>query len=922
MRPLKLTVSAFGPYADKTLFELEKLGSKGLYLITGDTGAGKTTIFDAIVFALYGKASSDNRTPSMLRSKYADPSVPTMSELVFSYGGKIYTVNRRPGYERPKKVGSGVTLEPPSVTLTLPDGRAVTKSEEANRQIESIIGLNCEQFMRIAMIAQGDFLKLLFAPTTERISIFRKLFDTLPYQSFQENLSKQYKSVENERKEARNSLDQYIDGIAVSGDAATDEKINEAKSGELPIDQTIELLAAAIERDEQEQDNVQQRLKQTDSAAAAVNNDLGKAELREKTAAALEKAKKEQTAERERCILLKKEYDNAAARKPDIQAASDERAKLTAELPLYRELDEAEEKIKRMRQKSVITQNALDADKLAAENKKSELKRSKDELSQLANAGEQKERLLADKQRLDEKSGKIERISELLAELKKKTAEFEKHKRGYAEAMENEQRANEAYENAYRAFLNGQAGIIAQRELKEGLPCPVCGSVDHPNPAGIADDTPSEQQVENAKAISDKAKKLLEQSSRSCAAASASVKAAKESLNVRIKEIDQSGDTDKAEELIEKEGEKIFQQMQRINADIANEQRRISRRKELEDKLPKLENAVSELSEAIEKNTAELAALNADIKAQTEQAAGSRKKLKLESRQRAEKEIADLSAFIDRINFQTAESEKKYLESDKKIGAYAAAVTELEKQLSEMPEIDKKELLFKKNELMKERQTLEAESKKIHTRITSNSNVLQKLKAGSDRLAKLEKRCLLLHSLADTACGNLTGKDRISFETYYLTKYFERIVARANKRLMIMTSGQYELKRRITAENKQSQSGLDLDIIDHYNGTERSVKTLSGGESFKAALSLALGLSDEIQSSAGGVRLDTMFVDEGFGSLDEKSLEQAVSALSELAEGNRLVGIISHVADLKNSIDKQIIITKEISGGSSAKIVV
>jgi DNA repair protein SbcC/Rad50 len=260
--------------------------------------------------------------------------------------------------------------------------------------------------------------------------------------------------------------------------------------------------------------------------------------------------------------------------------------------------------------------------------------------------------------------------------------------------------------------------------------------------------------------------------------------------------------------------------------------------------------------------------------------------------------------------------------SKENISGYESSIKSLKSQLSSGCALDKDEELEKKTDIENKKGEDDAKSKAIHTRIETNTQALTNIRAKSDSLSELEKRYTWMKSLSNTANGNISGKEKIMLETYIQMTYFERIIDRANTRLMTMSGGQYELKRRREAENNRSQSGLDLDVIDHYNGTERSVKTLSGGESFKASLSLALGLSDEIQASAGGVKLDTMFVDEGFGSLDEESLDQAMRALSGLADGNRLVGIISHVGELKNRIDKQIIVTKDKSGGSRATIVV
>ena len=280
-----------------------------------------------------------------------------------------------------------------------------------------------------------------------------------------------------------------------------------------------------------------------------------------------------------------------------------------------------------------------------------------------------------------------------------------------------------------------------------------------------------------------------------------------------------------------------------------------------------------------------------------------------------------MDALIGRLKARLKRAEEAFNASDKRIGELRAAIEGLEEQLAEKIELDKEAGLRQKSELTEERKEADRKSKTLSARLSANRAALTNIRDKSAELDGLEKRYTWLRALSNTAAGSIAGKEKIMLETYIQMTFFDRIIARANTRFMIMSGGQYELKRRREAENKVNQSGLDLDVIDHYNGTERSVKTLSGGESFMASLSLALGLSDEIQSSAGGVRLDTMFVDEGFGSLDEESLDQAMKALSGLAEGNRLVGIISHVAELKNRIDRQIVVTKEQTGGSRAEII-
>ena len=297
-------------------------------------------------------------------------------------------------------------------------------------------------------------------------------------------------------------------------------------------------------------------------------------------------------------------------------------------------------------------------------------------------------------------------------------------------------------------------------------------------------------------------------------------------------------------------------------------------------------------------------------------------KLRFPGRKEAAAEIARLKGEQQRFKEALAKAEKAHREQAEASAEISGHVLQLKKQLEGIEQKDTAGLTKERDELKKEIERLAEKQRQIHIRKAANETALKSIQAKSAELEGLEARLTWVRTLSNTANGNLSGKEKIMLETYVQMAFFDRIVSRANTRFMVMSGGQYELKRCRAADNNRSQSGLELDVIDHYNGTERSVRTLSGGESFKASLSLALGLSDEIQASAGGIRMETLFVDEGFGSLDEDSLQQAMKALNGLAESNRLVGIISHVTELKERIDRQIVVTKEKSGGSRAVIVV
>lgn len=346
MRPIKLTVSAFGPYAGKTVLDLDKLGKNGLYLITGDTGAGKTTIFDAITYALYGEASGDNREPSMFRSKYAEATTPTEVELVFSYAGKTYTVKRNPEYERPKSRGEGFTTQKAEVQLIYPDGRVVTKQRDVDNAIRDIMGINRTQFLQIAMIAQGDFLKLLLAPTEERKKIFRQIFKTQLYQDLQDRLKKESGQLNDKCDAAHNSIKQYIDGITCDENDVLSIEVEKAKNGLLPVKDVMDLIDRLLTQDHGKKTDIQKSISDADKALEIVNANLGKIEAKEQTQKALDQAQNSLTCENEANLALKAAFDIEKGKISEREQLAEEKARIEAEFPRYEALAVLEKQIK------------------------------------------------------------------------------------------------------------------------------------------------------------------------------------------------------------------------------------------------------------------------------------------------------------------------------------------------------------------------------------------------------------------------------------------------------------------------------------------------------------------------------------------------------------------------------------------------
>lgn len=921
MRPLKLTMTAFGPYAKKTVLDLDKLGSRGLYLITGDTGAGKTTLFDAITFALYGKASGDSRDPSMLRSKYAAADSPTVVELVFSCGGQTYTVTRSPEYWRPKARGEGITKQTAEAVLRYPDGQVKTKLKEVNAAIRDIMGIDRGQFMQIAMIAQGDFLKLLLASTEERQTILREVFKTGLFQTLQVKLKDDTKELNGQLSKEKASLKQYIGEIKWDERDTSGAEPEQAKAEGLPLCELLSRLEALIDRDTAQETALSEQLHRLEQELETVNNTLGRLETEEKTRAALNKAEADRQTAAQRHETLGEAYAQQKKALPELETLSAEKSKAEAELPRYDTLERLSAERTRLQSELEAQTRQRSETAQAQQDAVSELAKLKTELSSLADAGEKKQLLLRQKEKLEARKQAVETLSGQLADHALEADILRDLQTEYRKASETSAAATAAYEAKNKAFLDEQAGILAQT-LEEGSPCPVCGSRVHPQLAKKSAQAPTETQLNKAKEEANAAQAEVQRLSKVCAAEKTKAELLERKLTEQMTALWEGAALESLSDTIQATLAGLRAQIAEADGQIQAEDRRRTRKDLLEAAIPARETALSRLAEALERLSREITERSAAIASQTERIQAERQSLRFSGKQEAAQHIRHLEAQIRQKRAAFQETERAYLASDKALGELDARVTSLTEQLAQALDLDKETQQRKKADLTKAKKAADDASKCVHTRLTVNRAALRNIQAKQAELEQLEARLAMIEALSNTANGTISGKEKVKLETYIQMTCFDRILARANTRFMLMSGGQYELKRRIEAENNSSQSGLDLDVIDHYNGTERSVKTLSGGESFLASLSLALGLSDEIQSSAGGVKLDAMFVDEGFGSLSDEALDQAMRALSGLAEGSRLVGIISHVADLKNRIDRQIVVTKAQSGGSRAEILV
>lgn len=921
MRPLKLKISAFGPYAGVTEFDFEKLGTGGLYLITGDTGAGKTTIFDAITYALYGDPSGNNREVSMLRSKYADASTPTEVELKFSYYGKEYIVKRNPEYERANKRGSGTTKQIANAEFIYPDGKVVTKTKDVDCAVKSVIGIDRNQFCQIAMIAQGDFLKLLLAPTKERMEIFRHIFKTELFSSLQDRLKRESGSLSDECTAIKQSIVQYIGGIVCDEDSVTSIEVEKAKKGNLTTEDTVALIEKLISDDEEaekaltdQKENLQKELDEIKALIAKANDITAAKKDLEKNEADFANATKERTS-------IQKIYDAEKAKKSQMEGFNEEIARIKASLPEYDELSTKQTTVCNNRTFiTSATQKSKELDERIS-TLTDEINALAEEEKTLHTAGEQRLKLETKRKDLKARFEKLTALKSNLSLLESAKNDYLTAVRAYEEKANLAAVADAAFKAGTKAYLDAQAGILADT-LVSGMPCPVCGSTTHPVIAAKPDNAPTKDELdelqEKAAKVNDNSNTAREIASKLKGAFDEKEKSVNEEIKCLLGEISVGN----APTSIEEKLISITSEIDGIDLKIADEQKKIDRKAEINKLLPQKKDEAEKAKEKASDLRRELAVKDAESKTLEKRISELKEKLSFESKIKAEGEISVLAERIKKIREAIDSAQQKLTECDKELVSLASAKEEIQKRLGDAVDIDLEQETARQSSMDSKLKEIEKGEKTVHSRVSANRKSLENIKMKSGDLIAAEHKYSWVKALSNTANGNISGKEKIMLETYIQMNYFDRIIVRANSRLMIMTDGQYDLVRRKEALTKQGQSGLDLDVIDHYNGSQRSVKSLSGGESFKASLALALGLADEIQSSAGGIKLDTMFVDEGFGSLDEESLSQAMKALTSLADNNRLVGIISHVGELKQKIDKQIIVTKDKSGGSKAEIIV
>ena len=920
MRPLKLTMTAFGPYTGETVVDFGQFSSDGLFLITGDTGAGKTTLFDAIAFALFGEPSGDTRDEKMLHSKGVELAVPTKVAFSFRYGGNDYLIERVQKYTRPRTIGVEPTLKS-EASLHLPDGTIIDKRAEVDAKVSEILGLNHSQFRQISMIAQGDFLKLLHAKTDTRMEIFRQLFGTEPYRKLQIRLKADALSVGHELEDMRHAILQDIDMLVLSPEDPEQDLLTHIREQSEPISMIFPLLERLILRGEENKSHLQKDMDGIQKMLDQENELLGQIRTMEQNRSLLTSYETQLRDLAPSIETLKKELSEQEQKKPEIQELRDRMAVLQQSLPKYEVLEEkrsALEQGKRTlaglkKEKEETSESyRLTSEKLAAE---------KNRQSELSEAAKQELGLSSALSELKAKEQALNSVMEQFNQYESASAEYKKDQLSYRKAQEEAESAAQIYTDLNRHFLSAQAGILAS-DLNEGEPCPVCGSIHHPSPARLSGKAPSEADLKRAQTAREKAE----------TAQSAASTRAGQSLG-RFNQLKESVEQARKDHFPDRSFEDLSrilpEQLFKVRGEISTVQQRLTKiqaiKQELEilsSRIPEQEKALQSLTDRLHEADVQISAVTVSAESLAKELEESRSDLTYPDGNAARRAILETKEKADGLEQAASACREKLHKASEQQEQLKGTIEGLTQTLEEAPEERAEEVLARAENLKKSKEDMEARSSQNHSDLSLWKKIQSSLLSRTEELQKIEARYTQLKSLSDTANGSISGKQKIQLETYIQTTYFDRILNRANTRFLLMSDGQYELRRKESAGDLRSNSGLDLNVMDHYNGGERDVRTLSGGESFQASLSLALGLSEEIQSSAGGIQLDSMFIDEGFGTLDDDALQKAMDALLRLASGNRMVGIISHVSELRDRIDQQIVVRKDRSGSSHVELIV
>lgn len=842
MKPLNLIMQAFGPYKDRVEIPFEKLGNSNLYLIYGVTGSGKTTVFDAITYALFNSSSGQNRENDTLRSHFAKDETESFVEFEFLHNGQKYTILRHPPYERKKLKGEGTIPEQAKAQITLPDGKIITKVKEVDEYIQNLLGLNAAQFSQIALLAQGEFLKLLNADTKTRSAIFRNIFKTKDFCDFQDKLKDTSSFYKNSYESLKSSILQYISDAIPNREELKILKENYIKNAHFyDLEEFIKLLDEQNKADnrallgiKKEVEDKEEKIKSLQNEFLKIQNKISLQEQKAKIEAEILLIEKE-------FKIIQKDFENLPQKKEELQNLSLE------------------------------IKNASEDYKKSSEIKQMQAQKEKLE-SLLTN---QKDKL--EKTYIDFFTLKLNHLKASYSAILDCEENYKNKQKEFLELEKEAKNLNEEYLKNYNAYLRIQAGILA-KTLEENEPCPVCGSIEHPNPAKLVNKELTKDFIDSLKNKADRANEKLS----GCAQDSSVLKERLDGLNEAFLALEK------------KYGAKIEKKKYDVlNLDFENE-------------LSNYQNQIDNQARDMVTTESDIKALNAtierllkDIKFSDTNDILTRHQNLSKKFEKLKKEIQEIEDIFNKTKYNLDSLKSK---AELLLGQLSQYDNEKEINLEKINE----EIEKFKFELLK----LNKDTQNILIQKTINEKALESIKDKNKEWTRVSKLYTDYKILSDCANGNLKGSIRVTFEQYIQGYYLDMVLFEANKRLKIMTQNQFQLIRKKDVTSLQGKTGLDLEVMDFHTFKKRSTKTLSGGESFKAALALALGLSDCMSNMTGAMDIDAMFIDEGFGSLDSESLELAMDVIFDLSGNNRLVGIISHVEDLKSKIQNRILTTK------------
>lgn len=875
MKPIQLVLSAFGPYVERTVIDFSALGEEGLFLIAGDTGAGKTTIFDAISFALYGEASGgkEKRKSKSFHSDYVSDQTETYVELTFRHRGETWWIRRNLEYQRPaKKKKDGMettTQQAADAQMRNEDtGEEILRKEDVNRRVRELLGLTQDQFAQTVMIAQGDFLKILTASSDDRKKLFRDLFHTNLYVDLQSRLQEKNRACADEQK----ALEQVI--LSAEGKIDPEAEFAEREillsyCGQIQhTDALCALLARLIEQEKAAQEQARTQKKEAADQIGALIAAVTEGERVNRDFA---------------------DWESKRARLAALTAGQGEIDAQRAALAAARRAQQLETDEALMRR----TRRDMDAQRAALSEAQAALEQAEKALPEAETRMKEAESRSGEIHALLAQAKQMEDCLPVLGEVERLKAALDTQKRELQRLTEDSSRAQAAYTAAQNSYYLSQAGLLA-RELKAGQPCPVCGSTAHPCPAQITPETVTRQALEQAA----QRRETAEKAQGDAATRLAANQAALDERENRLRALKIGADETR---------QRLAARIDAAHQAAADRQRAIDEARSAHQALDKRKTAAQSAVDAAQKR---LAALEKDLRAQTEAF----------EQKRAAHGFEDEASYrlAKRTNAEIERLDLEIRNYDEQKRTLAAQTHELEDKLSGRQKTDLTALQNRRAAALDRQVKAENAEKAMVRKLTLHESADQEIRQANAAIQKKRGRWQIIQELYTCCAGIAAGNPRakLTFEAYVQQYYFRFVVAAANKRLTRLTDGMFTLRVMREAANRVSQSGLDLEVLDRSTGQARDVSTLSGGESFLASLALALGLSDAVQSQSGQIRMDAMFIDEGFGSLDENALRSSIDVLLELADGKRLIGIISHVQELEERIDKQIVVTKTPNGST------